>query len=79
MATNLFLGLARGDSLLTEPVTGAASNGTSSDVEVRIQTNNGVSNTNITRSEAVLLLQQIISFIESGGQGPGSGSGLPAF
>lgn len=53
-------------------VSGTGSAGATLDVEVRMETANG-----LTKKDAVLGLQQIIAFIESNGQGPGDGANLP--
>jgi hypothetical protein len=45
---------------------------------VRLQADPGTGATGLTRHESVLALQQIIAFIEGGGQGPGDGANLPA-
>jgi hypothetical protein len=73
MAT-YYLGLKRGADFNPDNVTaGTSSAGSGVDVEVRIDTTNGT-----TREESVLALQQVIAFIEQGGQGPGGGANLPA-
>jgi hypothetical protein len=73
MAT-YYLGLKYGADMNPEMVTaGTSSAGSGVDVEVRIDTTNGT-----TREGSVLILQQIIAFIEQGGQGPGGGANLPA-
>ncbi len=78
-ATNYYLGLKRGDN--NNPgnvVAGTASGGTAADTEVRIQINDGVTATNITRKDVVLNLQNIIHYIEQGGITGSLGVDLPA-
>jgi hypothetical protein len=78
-ALNYYLGLRRGAEMNPENVTaGTATAGTAVDVEVRLQADPGTGATGLTRHESVLALQQIIAFIEGGGQGPGDGANLPA-
>lgn len=77
-AINQYLGLKRGaDNNPDNTVAGTSSNGTGSDVEVRIQIDNGSTATNITRGEVVILLKVIEEFILGGGIA-GAGANLPA-
>jgi len=72
MAT-YYLGLKNGQEFNPENVTaGTSTAGAAVDVEVRLETANG-----LNRNASVLALAQIIAFIEQGGQGPGGGANLP--
>ena len=67
-AVNYYLGLSRGSNANPfNVVAGTASNGTGSDVEVRIQINNGTAATGITSLDVQLLLDTILDFINSSG------------
>lgn len=84
-ANNFYLALtmAQADNVNPENVvTSASSNagpgqGTSADVEVRIQTDAGSGPNNITRRHVISALQIIIQFIESGGSAH-AGANLPS-
>jgi hypothetical protein len=76
-ALNYYLGLKRGQSNNTyNVVAGTASNGTSSDVEVRIQMNNGTNATGITSLDVELLLRTIRDYLNSNGL-DAAGADLP--
>lgn len=76
-ATNFYLGLKRGDGANPGAVVaGSTSNGANSDVEVRIQTNNGTAATGITRLDTVKLLDTIRRYIM--GNNPSGGADTPA-
>jgi hypothetical protein len=78
-ALNYYLGLQRGnDANVENVVAGTSSNGTGSDVELRIQINNGSAATNITRQDVVVAMRVLVAFINGGGSGPGGGANLPA-
>ena len=59
MTTNFYYGLARGQNEAEGSlvVVGTSSNGTSSDVELRVQTVNGSTNTGITVLEVLMALE----------------------
>lgn len=78
-AVNYYLGLARGQSgNLGNVVVGTVSNGTNSDVEVRVQVNNGTNATGITRLDVLTLLEDIKHYIMSNGIPKGeAGTDLP--
>lgn len=76
-AVNYYLGLKRGaQDTPSQVVAGTSTAGTAVDVEVRIQTNDGSTATGITRLDAVLLMEIIEQFIESGGLN-NAGANLP--
>jgi hypothetical protein len=82
-ANNFYLGLTMGDTANPESVVYTTSsnagpaNGTSSDVEVRIQTDPGTGANNITKQMVINALQTIISAIQTNGKNH-AGAGLPA-
>ena len=69
MTTNYYYGVARGkyDGDGTSVVVGTSSNGTASDVEVRVQTVNGSTNTGITVLEVINALEQINAYLANAG------------
>ncbi len=79
-AVNYYLGLARGQS--GNPgnvVAGVASNGAASDVELRIQINNGTNATGITKQDVSNLLDVLKDYMVSNYIPAGSpGADLPA-
>ena len=83
-AVNYYLGLKVGDEnnyekvVTSSQVSAGPGNGTSSDVELRIQINDGSNNIAITRKDVIEKLQVIMEFINGGGTRPGSGTNLPA-
>ncbi|MDR3562050.1 MAG: hypothetical protein P4N59_11530 [Negativicutes bacterium] len=75
---NYYLGLARGQ--LGNPfvaVSGTASNGTGSDVELRIQINNGTNATGITKNDVLRAMEKFAEYLEAGGPNH-AGTNLPA-
>ncbi len=77
-AVNYYLGVKRGANLSINQVTAAASTaGTAVDVEVRLQINDGSNATGLTREGALLAMEVLESFIESGGNNH-DGQFLPA-
>jgi hypothetical protein len=77
-AVNYYLGMKRGaDMKPVNVVIGTATAGTAVDVEVRIQINDGSNATNITRKDAIVILERIEQYINSGGF-PSLGTDLPA-
>jgi hypothetical protein len=71
--TTYYAGLKFGSDCNTELVTGGTSSaGSAVDVEVRMDTTNG-----LTRKGVIEILTIIAAYIEGGGQGPGSGANLP--
>lgn len=74
-AVNYYAGLARGSLDNTATTVGSSSAGTSVDVEVRMQINNGTNATGLTKKDVVILLKKIIRYIEAGG--PLSGTYVP--
>jgi len=82
-ALNYYIGLQYGKDFNVENVVAQSSvnagpaAGTAADVEVRIQINNGSSASGITKKDAVLMLTQIIAWIEGNGSA-GAGANLPA-
>jgi hypothetical protein len=78
MATNYYLGLRRGlDNNIGNVVAGTSSNGTSSDIELRMQIDPGTGATGLTRKDVNEALQVFLEFINSGGP-DGGGGNLPA-
>ena len=78
-AVNYYLGLKRGDS--NNPgnvVAGTATIGTAADVELRIQINDGVTATNITIKDVILLLEQFEQYVTQRGITGALGTNLPA-
>ena len=69
MTTNYYYGVKRGqyDGDGTSVVVGTSSNGASSDVEVRVQTVNGATNTGITVLEVINALEQINAYLANAG------------
>ena len=82
-ANNFYLGLTMANTANPEQVVYTTSTnagpaqGTSADVEVRIQTDPGTGPNNITRLQAINMLKAIIVAIESGGSAH-AGAGIPA-
>lgn len=75
-AVDYYLGWARGQGINPgQVVAGVASNGAASDVELRIQINNGTSNTGITRLDVINALQAIKAYLI--GNVPSGGADLP--
>jgi hypothetical protein len=81
-ANNYYLGLKMFDSLNIDNVVTSAStnagpgNGTSSDVELRIQTDTGSGPNGITRKDVLVVIETLKAFIESGNP-TNSGANLP--
>lgn len=79
-AVNNYLGLLRGASNnIGNVVVGTASAGTATDVEVRIQINNGTNATGITTLDVELLLNTIRDYINSNGVTGNAGAELPPY
>lgn len=77
-AVNYYLGVKRGAPLnVNNVVASAATAGTAVDVEVRLQINDGANATGLTRKDAMIAIEVLEAFIESGGNNH-SGSFLPA-
>jgi hypothetical protein len=82
-ANNFYLGLTMANDNNPERVVYTTSSnagpaqGTSADVEIRIQTDTGTGPNGITRLQAIRMLQVIIQAIESGGSAH-AGAGIPA-
>lgn len=67
-ASNFYLGLRRGDgSDVAKLVRGNASNGSNSDIELRIQLRNEAGKTNLTRAEVLEAIEGLKSFIAING------------
>lgn len=63
-AVNYYLGLARGVSdSPSNVVAGTASNGTSSDIELRIQINNGTNATGVTKLDVAKAMDVIEQYL----------------
>lgn len=78
MTTNYYLGVQRGAPFTDSSITaGTSSNGASSDIEIRMQINNGSANTGLTREDTILALKLFTNFIAEGGIN-GAGANLPA-
>jgi hypothetical protein len=77
---NYYLYLARGQSANEGNVTASTSTGgTSGDVEVRLQIDNGTTTTKLKKIDAILQLRTIIRYIESNAiQDGAAGVDLPA-
>jgi hypothetical protein len=72
-AVNYYVGLQRGQvGKIGQVVNGVASNGTGSDVELRIQINNGTNATGITRHDVLLALDVLRQYIAGAGVPPTS-------
>ncbi len=77
-AVNYYLGVKSGANInVNNVVAGTATVGTAVDIEVRLQINDGATATGLTRKAAVLALEIIEAFIESGGNNH-DGQNLPA-
>lgn len=77
-ALNYYLGVKRGAPINPNNVTaGTGSAGTAVDVEVRLQINDGANATGLTRKDAMIALEILEAFIESGGNNH-DGQNLPA-
>ena len=77
-ALNYYLGLKRGlDANIGNVVAGTASNGTGSDIELRMQADPGTGATGLTRKDVNEAVQVFLAFINSGGP-DGAGGNLPA-
>lgn len=78
-AVNYYIGYKRGATAEGNVSVGTSSAGTAVDVEVRLQINNGSSNTGLTRLDARLQMEQIIRLMNSNSiQFPPAGTDLPA-
>lgn len=77
-AVNYYLGIKRGadNKPFVSVVSGTSTIGTAADVEVRLQTNDGSVATGLTRKDAIIALQVIMEFINSGGLNH-AGANLP--
>lgn len=65
-AANFYYGVTRGQEINpSEVVVGVASNGAASDVELRVQTNNGTSATGITKIDVLIALKALLAYFES--------------
>lgn len=77
-AVNYYLGVKRGaPNNVNTVVAGPATAGTAVDVEVRLQINDGSDATGLSRKDAMIALEIIEAFIESGGNNH-DGQNLPA-
>ena len=75
---NYYLGLSRGSDFRPEKVVaGTTSAGSTVDVEVNIQIDNGTALTGIRRQEVLQILKVIEGYIQQGGL-QGAGTFLPA-
>lgn len=81
-AVNYYLGLARGDEQkgVGAVVAGTASNGSSSDIELRMQINNGSNTTGLTKKDVMRAICILEQYIIGNGVAGGAGAGvdLPA-
>lgn len=76
-ALNYYIGVKSGDGLNLGAVqAGTSSVGTAVDVEVRLQINDGSQDTSLTRMRALVALETIERFINSGGLNA-AGADLP--
>lgn len=77
---NYYMGLSRGNlDQDGKVVVGTVTNGTSSDVELRMQINNGSTATGITKKDVQLALEAFERYLTSNGvNGAGAGVDLPA-
>lgn len=77
-AVNYYLGVKRGAPLnVNNVVAGTSTAGTAVDVELRLQINDGSNATGLTRKDAILAIEILEAFIESGGNNH-AGANLPA-
>lgn len=77
-ALNYYIGVKRGAPLnVNNVVAGPASAGTAVDVEVRMQINDGVNATGLSKKETVIALEILEAFIEANGNNH-AGQNLPA-
>lgn len=75
---NYYLGLKRGAPFnVNSVVAGTTTSGSAVDVELRLQIDNGTNATGLTRKDALLVIEILESFIESGGINH-NGQNLPA-
>lgn len=77
-ATNYYLGLKRGQNLM-DVVAATSTGGTATDIELRIQINDGTNATGITKKDVFLLLEILEQYVNSNAFTGGSpGTDLPA-
>ena len=82
-ALEYYYALSRGQAfnpelvVVTSSANAGPAQGTAADVELRVQINNGSANTNITREEVLLLVENIKNFFLGNGAG-GAGANPPA-
>ncbi len=77
-AVNYYLGVKRGQAMnANRVVAGPGSAGTAVDVELRLQINDGSNATGLTRKDALIAVEILEAFIESGGNNH-DGANLPA-
>ena len=78
-AVNFYMGVLRGQNTTQlKVVTGTASAGTATDVEIRMQINNGTSATGLTRKDVNLAIDILRSYLNSGSVNGLAGANLPA-
>lgn len=77
-AVNYYLGVKRGAAVnVNNVVASTATAGTAVDVELRLQINDGSNATGLTRKDALIALEILEAFIQSGGNNH-AGANLPA-